>query len=98
MGRSDLERRWLELTRVVLPAMAVHERWPIRYDHCFMRVCLDAAFGGVWHRAITRPAIRSMSDAEIGRAVGWAERIVAEPALLRALNRQSLEWRRVARP
>lgn len=97
MDRESLERRWLELTRVVLPGMAAAARWPIRNDHCFMRVCLDAVFGGVWHRFIARPAIRSLSDEQLQFAVSIAARIVAEPGCLRALNQQSLDWRRAAR-
>ena len=94
MDRESLERRWMELTRVVLPGMAALERWPIRNDHCFMRVCLDAVFGGVLHHSIARPAIRSLADDELAQAVAVAEGIVIAPETLRALNQQSLAWRR----
>ncbi|MGI4951096.1 MAG: hypothetical protein ACRYGM_04770, partial [Janthinobacterium lividum] len=49
--RERLARRWLELTRRVLPGMAAAEGWPICRDHCFMRVCLDNAMGRPWHEA-----------------------------------------------
>jgi len=88
--REALEARWLALTREVLPAMAAAERWPIRLDHCFMRVCLDAAIGRPWHEAVRRPAIRHLTEAQLAAAIAVAERIRAEPALLPALNRQSL--------
>src|SRR3712207_8896965 len=74
--------RWNHLTRRVLPGMAAAEGWPIRLDHCFMRVCLDAAFGRPWHEAVRRPAVRHMTEAELARAVSVAERIAANPALL----------------
>jgi hypothetical protein len=91
--RAALLARWLELTREVLPGMAGAERWPIRLDHCFMRVCLDAAIGRPWHEAVRRPAIRHLTEAQLAAAVAVAERIRAEPALLRPLNLQSLRWR-----
>ena len=85
--------RWFDLTRRVLPGMAAAEGWPIRLDHCFMRVCLDAAFGRPWHEAVRRPAVRHMTEAELARAVAVAERIVANPALLFELNAESLRLR-----
>ena len=53
---EDQRARWLDLTRVTLPALAAVHHWPIRLDHCFMRVLLDNAVGGVWHHVIPRPA------------------------------------------
>lgn len=87
--------RWRDLTSRVLPAMAAAASWPIRFDHCFMRVLLDNAFGGVWHAFIKRPAIRHMPPDALARAVGLAEQVVREPALLPELNRRSLGWRRL---
>ncbi len=86
--------RWQELTRKTLPTMAPAQGWPIRADHCFMRVCLDAAIGARWDTKIARPAIRHLTVDQLARAVGIAEHIVAEPSLLPALNRQSLAFRR----
>ena len=73
--------------------MAAAQRWPIRLDHCFMRVCLDAALGQRWDSVIARPAIRHLTDAQLGRAVAVAEAIVRDPASLPALNRASLACR-----
>jgi hypothetical protein len=84
---------WFDLTRRVLPGMAAAEGWPIRVDHCFMRVCLDAAFGRPWHEAVRRPAVRHMTAAELARAVAVAERIAAVPSLLPGLNAESLRLR-----
>ena len=92
-GRAALLARWLDLTRRVLPGMAAAEGWPIRLDHCFMRVCLDAAFGRPWHEAIRRPAVRHMTEAELARVVAVAERIAAVPDSLPALNAESLRLR-----
>ena len=97
MTREQLAARWLDLTRRVLPGMAGAEGWPIRLDHCFMRVCLDHALSQPWHQRVRRPAIRHLSDDEMRRAVAVAERVAADPALLPGLNAQSLAWRRASR-
>lgn len=91
--RGDAVARWLHLTRVALPGLAATHRWPIRHDHCFMRVCLDLAIGAPWHQQVCRPAIRHLDDTQLGRAIALAERIAAEPASLAALNRESLALR-----
>jgi hypothetical protein len=95
--REQLAARWLELTRTILPGMAPAQRWPIRFDHCFMRVCLDHALGRPWHDAVRRPAIRHLEPDQLRAAIAVAEGIVAEPARLRPLNDASLAWRRAAR-
>ncbi len=92
--RAALVERWFELTRRVLPAMAMEQGWPIRYDHCFMRVCLDEAMGAPWHQIVKRPAIHHMSEAQLASAINVAERIVTRPELLGPLNEQSLRQRR----
>ena len=96
-GRRSQIDRWYQLTREILPAMAAHHRWPIRLDHCFMRVCLDAAVGTPWSDMIGRPAVRTMSDAQLAAAIAVGERIVHEPDCLPVLNAASLQGRRRAR-
>ena len=88
--------RWYALTREVLPAMAAEEGWPIRLDHCFMRVCLDAALGAPWTERIAKPAVRTASEAQLAAVIAVAEAIVAEPATLLGLNEASLRGRRAA--
>ena len=96
--RTALADRWLDLTRRILPAMAAEQRWPIRYDHCFMRVCLDAAMGAPWPQIVKSPAIHHMTDIQLGAAIAIAERIATQPELLRPLNQQSLNQRRSSNP
>lgn len=91
--RAALLYRWLALTRTVLPGMAGPQRWPIRLDHCFMRVCLDAALGRRWDDVVRRPAVRNLTNVQLAAAIGVAERIAAEPALLPGLNVASLRMR-----
>ena len=92
--RSALETRWLELTKQTLPALAVKREWPIRYDHCFQRVMLDAACGGCWYDHIPqRPAYRCASDGILQSAVNLAESVASGTIDLKTLNMQSLRWR-----
>ena len=77
--------------------MAAEENWPIRFDHCFMRVCLDHAMGRPWTEVVRRPAIVTMTDAQLASAIGVAERIVAHPDALPVLNERSLRLRRQSR-
>ncbi|WP_239479691.1 hypothetical protein [Actibacterium sp. 188UL27-1] len=63
-------------------------------DHCFQRICLDVACGGIWYDHIGgRPAYCHASDDILGRAVALARDILNGHADLMALNRQSLVWR-----
>ena len=93
VDRRALVERWLSLTREMLPGMAAAQGWPIRLDHCFMRVCLDAALGVRWDTVVRRPAIRHLDDVQLGRAVALAEAIAAQPDLLPRLNADSLRLR-----
>ena len=92
--RDALEARWLDLTRSVLPGLAAVRGWPVAADHCFQRILLDAATGGVWYDAIPgRPAFRAASAAQLATAVALAEDAAAGRCDLVALNAQSLAWR-----
>ncbi len=95
--RSRLESDYLDLVRRRLPERASAEGWPIRFDHCFMRIALDHAFGGCWYDFVDRsrgPAYRSISDEALGRAIAVAQSLLREDRqYLEAMNRQSLAWR-----
>ena len=98
MDRATLEQRYLELVRDRLPAQAAAAGdWPIRFDHCFMRVVLDHVFGQCWYDAINRkkgPAYRQMSDEQLRCAIDLAEHIErGGRATLEPMNQQSLRWR-----
>jgi hypothetical protein len=93
--RAALEARWLQLTREVLPRLADARGWPVRYNHCFQRILLDAACGGRWYDHVERrPAYRHLDDARLYGAVALAEAVARGEADLHALNAQSLRWRR----
>jgi hypothetical protein len=95
-ARETLVARWLSLTRTILPALAEQNSWPIHNDHCFMRVCLDAALGGPWHLSVKRPAIANLTNQQLAAAIKIAEDLVRAPETLEALNRQSIAWRNAA--
>ncbi len=97
MTREQLVAQWQDLTRSILPGMAPASRWPIRFDHCFMRVCLDHAVGQPWHERVRRPAIRHLTNDQLRAAIAVAERIAADPSALPGLNAQSLAWRQAGR-
>lgn len=94
--RYDLQARYLDLTRVELPAAARKHGWPITEDHCFMRVILDALFEGCWYDHLDRRlrAYKQLDTAQLGRAIALGQRMLdeGEPTVT-ALNRQSLRWR-----
>ena len=96
--RAALEAEWLELTRVVLPNLAAGRGWPIRADHCFQRVLLDAAVGGVWYDAVARrPAYRFIALDLLRNAVELGRGVASGTEDVTALNRRSLAWRRARR-
>ncbi|MHA6724103.1 GCN5-related N-acetyltransferase [Sphingomonas sp. RS2018] len=90
-----LEARWLTLTREVLPGLAVARDFPVRADHCFQRILLDHACGGVWYDAIAgRPAYACADQAILACAVATGEAVVRGDVDVALLNRRSLAWRR----
>ena len=95
--RAALLAKWFVLMRDVLPDMATECRWPISSDHCFMRVCLDAAIGAPWTTVVKRPAIRHLMSEQLRAAIAVADGIVSAPETLHALNEQSIRWRQEMR-
>jgi hypothetical protein len=94
LNRAELEARWLSLTREIMPSLAAERGWPIRNDHCFQRVLLDNACGGIWYAYISkRPAYRRADAATLERGIALGESVVASSADLDELNARSLAWR-----
>ncbi|WP_299837908.1 hypothetical protein [uncultured Jannaschia sp.] len=91
--RAALEAQWLDLTRVRMPGAARLD-WPVQLDHCFQRILLDHATGGVWYDSIARrPAYAHAPDDVLARAVALGEDVLSGRADLATLNAQSLRWR-----
>ena len=94
LDRERIEAEWLAITRQILPALAKTRRWPVRADHCFMRILLDAVHDGRWDRVVQeRPAYKHINVERLAAAVALAERVAEDEADLWALNAQSLAWR-----
>ena len=80
-SRDELVAEYTRLAKDALPARAKEEKWPIRFDHCFMRVMLDCAFGKCWYECLDRKkgsAISQIGDADLAAAVAVGKRMEAE--------------------
>ena len=88
---------WLQRMRVDLPALAEERRWPIRLDHCFGRVILDAVCGRPWREVVAAPAWRSLTPGQLEAAIALADDMIAGRADVAALNEASLRARRSGR-
>lgn len=96
--RAELEARWLDMTRVALPVVAEARGFPVEFDHCFARILLDNACGGVWYDHVAgRPAYRHIDFATLAAAVALGEAVLSRTADLAELNTRSLDWRRARR-
>lgn len=94
--RYELQDRYIELTRTLLPARARIGKWIVQEDHCFMRIILDQLFEGCWYDHLDRRlvAYKQLTDEQLTRAIAIAEQLmVGDAELLRRLNNASLEWR-----
>lgn len=67
--------------------------WPIRLDHCFGRVILDAVAGRPWREVVRAPAWLHLEAGRLAAAVALGEAVLAGEADLQTLNRRSLEMR-----
>lgn len=91
-----LRAAYLRLVRVDLPTAARGGGWPVRLDHCFMRLVLDGLFGQPWPTVLTRrtPAYRQLTAGQLRRAIGLARALLAGgPPLARRMNAASLRSR-----
>ncbi|MGB7404131.1 MAG: GCN5-related N-acetyltransferase, partial [Pacificimonas sp.] len=88
MMREELEDEWLTLTKKKLPALAASQDWPVRFDHCFQRILLDNACGGVWYDDIEgRPAYREADEDLLRRALEIGNAAIDGRTDMVALNR-----------
>ncbi|KAK5742465.1 hypothetical protein LTR17_003267 [Elasticomyces elasticus] len=97
---DGLREHWNHLYRVHLPSLArardpVQKQWPVHLDHCFARIVLDNAVGmnKPWTEVVKAPAVKHMSDAQLGAAIQLAEELATGQADLASLNERSLSLR-----
>ena len=92
---SNLVSQYMVLTKETMPHLArtSHSHWPVRNDHCFQRIVLDAVCGGVWYDHLLRPAYKNLTQDLAANAVDLCNDIISGDTDLIALNKQSLKWR-----
>ena len=92
---ANLVSRYMILTKEIMPQLArtSHRHWPVRNDHCFQRIVLDAVCGGVWYDHLLRPAYKNLTQDLAANAVDLCNDIISGDTDLVVLNRQSLKWR-----
>ena len=92
---ADLVSRYMVLTKEIMPNLArtSHRHWPVRNDHCFQRIVLDAVCGGVWYDHLLRPAYKNLTQELAANAVDLCNDIISGDTDLVVLDRQSLKWR-----
>lgn len=97
---ADLVSHYMTLTKEIMPELArtSHSHWPVRNDHCFQRIVLDALCEGVWYDHIPRPAYKHLTREQAALAVRLCEGIISGDADLHKMNRQSLVWRGKLQP
>lgn len=95
--REYAEAEWLRVTRDVMPKLAAERGWPVRFDHCFQRILLDAVCRGDWRKEIKAPAYKNASMKVLKRATVLAKKVIAGDQCLHLLNRRSLAYRGIDR-
>jgi hypothetical protein len=95
---TELRTQYLDLINDRLPAAAVIRQFPIRLNHCFVRVILDNLFQGVWYDFLVRgsrlPAYKQLSAAQLLAAIDIATNILErDDDYIATLNDRSLQWR-----
>lgn len=96
---STLQQEWKQLM-LQLPAAAVvrdpaQPTWPVRLDHCFGRIVLDAVVGidRPWREKLAAPAVRHMTTEQLEACVVLGREILNGKADLVELNQKSLMLR-----
>lgn len=93
-GAAAIRAQWRDLVERRLPEAArVRPDWPVRLDHCFARILLDAACGGPWRESVRPPAHANMPVERLEAAIALGEAVLVDAVDLAALNRRSLAWR-----
>jgi len=95
-SRAELEMDYKELFNVTLPNIAKYENWPIRLNHCFMRVALDTYWQCCWYDKLDQKkgALKSMTVPQIENVIVVGQKMTTKgKSYVIDLNRQSLFYR-----
>lgn len=90
-----LRAELLRLAREDFPAAAATGDYPVRLDHCFLRIVYDNLFGAPWRTVLPKgkPAITQLTAEQLARALEIGRSIIADPQTCRRLNAHSLALR-----
>jgi len=95
-SRAELELEYKELFNVTLPGIAKSDNWPIRLNHCLMRVALDTYWQCCWYDKLDQKkgALKSMTVPQIENVIVVGEKMGTKgKSYVIGLNRQSLSYR-----
>lgn len=95
MTREQL-RAAIDVRVARLVERAAAESWPIRADHCFLRIAYDNAVGAKWDTVVKPPAWRNLPQNGLADALNLLEAMHDLPKLY-GLNETSLALRRQVR-
>lgn len=94
--RSELEVKYKTMFNISLPKIAREEKWPIRLNHCLMRVALDAYWQCCWYEKLDQKkgALKSMTIPQIENVIVIGLRMIDEgKSYVARLNKESLAYR-----
>ena len=84
-----------QMANVEFPEAARRGGYPVRFNHCFLRIVYDNLFGAPWRSVLPqgRPAIEQLDAEQLARATAIGREIIDYPEACRRLNRESLRLR-----
>ena len=93
--KEELKDRLRQLANVEFPAAAKAGKYPIIFNHCFLRVVYDHILQDKWQRVLTngKPAIHQLTREQLIAAISVGERLVEDVEATRRLNLESLGYR-----
>ena len=93
--REHLKQRLKEQANETFPAAARAGGYPIRFNHCFLRVVYDNLLGAQWQKVLKKgkPAIHQLSEEQLTKALTIGEEVIASKDRCAELNQKSLRYR-----
>ena len=92
---DELKRELLDLANREFPARANQGGYPIRLNHCFLRVVYDHLFEKKWQEALDpkKAAIHQLDETQLRRAIELGHEVMADRESCEIMNERSLVWR-----
>ena len=95
MTSEALKRELLDLANLDFPERARRGGYPIRLNHCFLRVVYDHLFEKKWQDVLNakKPAIHQLDETQLRRAIQLGHEVMADRESCEIMNERSLVWR-----